>query len=84
MTKKAATKAAPGEKTEERAEPRTVHYVLNRPYSAGEAPEVVEAVVKREDDEDKDVLDLKVGEETIKGVRRDDARTPGTWFKGKV
>lgn len=76
--KEGAAEAAP------REEARTVLYVVNRPYSAGEAPEIVEAVVKREDDEDKDVLDLKVGDETIKGVRRDDRRTPGAWFKGKA
>jgi len=84
-TKKAKTKAAAGASEGEVA--RTVRYVLNRPYSAGEPPEVVTAAVKKEHDEDPDLLDLVLdgagdGEAVVKGARRSDRQEPGTWFEG--
>lgn len=87
MTKKKQG-AAEEHAAAKREEPRTVNYVVNRPYSAAEAPEIVQARVKKEHDE-KDVLDLVVdgpdgNEQTIKEVRRSDRREPGTWFKGKA
>lgn len=67
---------------------RYVRYVKNRPYSAGEAPEVVTARVRREHETDADVLDLYVrakdnGGEPLEvyGVRRSRRQEPGTWYE---
>jgi hypothetical protein len=84
MTKKATATGAAADSAEPDA--RTVQYVVNRPYSAGEAPEIVTARVKREHS-DPDVLDLVVvtpghgGEAEVKHVRRSDAREVNTWFE---
>lgn len=60
---------------------RTVRYVVTRPLSAGEVPEVVTARVVRQH-EDPDVLDLAVGDEEVTGVRRSERRhEPGTWHE---
>lgn len=83
-SKKAAASAAPAEQGEES---RTVKYVVNRPYSAGEAPDIATARVKKEYEDDPDLLDLVIidpghgGEPTVKGVRRSDRREVGTWFE---
>ena len=87
-TKRAAGAAAEKEVAEEAAEAavRTVKYVVNRPYSAGEAPDIVDAEVVHEYEDEEDLLRLKLinpprgVEEDVKRVRRDDARTLGTWF----
>lgn len=67
---------------------RHVRYVKNRPYSAGEAPEVVPARVRREHETDTDALDLYVrakdnGGEPLElyGVRRSERQDPGTWYE---
>ncbi len=89
MTKKATGRrpaAADDAAEEQGAEVRTVEYVVNRPYSAGEAPDIVTARVKKEYEDDPDLLDLVItdpghgGEPTIKGARRSDSRAIGTWF----
>jgi hypothetical protein len=67
---------------------RTVLYVVNRPYSAGEAPEIVTARVKKEHEGDEDLLDLVIiepshgGEPEVKGVRKSEGREVGTWHEG--
>lgn len=65
-------------------EVRSVSYVVNRPYSAGEHFDIITAYVKKEHEDDADVLDLAVepgAAATFKGVRRSDAREPGTWHE---
>ena len=69
------------------AGPRSVFYVVNRPYSAGEAPDIVPARVRREHEGDPDVLDLYIrakdngGEPLdVYGVRRSERQEPGTWY----
>lgn len=85
MTKKAKGGGAAKEEVED---VRTVLYVVNRPYSAGEAPEIVTARVKKEYEDDEDLLDLVIiesghgGEPEVKGVRKSDAHEVGTWHEG--
>jgi hypothetical protein len=90
MTTKKATgkrKTTAAASEEQAADVRTVRYVVNRPYSAGEAPDIVTARVKKEHEDDAEVLDLVIiepghgGEPTVKGVRRSDGREVGTWFE---
>lgn len=64
-----------------------VSYVANRPYSAGEPPDIVPARVKRQVGADPNILDLIVegpgGEDVeVLNVRRSDRQEPGTWFEG--
>lgn len=86
MTKKASQKTAGAE--EAKAEDvRTVRYVVNRPYSAGEAPDIVDAEVTHEYEDEADLLRLRLVnpprgvEEDQKRVRRSDRREVGTWFE---
>jgi hypothetical protein len=90
MTKKATTKrAAAGSAAEEAEVPavRTVKYVVNRPYSAGEAPDIVDAEVTHEYEDEGDLLRLKLidpprgVEPDVKRVRRSALREVGTWFE---
>jgi|ERR1044072_3731286 hypothetical protein len=71
---------------EETQPPRTVQYVVARPYSAGEPYDVVTAKIKGQDEKDATLLDLLIpgpdGKDvTVKDVRRSDRQEPGTWFK---
>jgi hypothetical protein len=59
---------------------RTVSYVVNRPYVAGEHPDIVQATVVRETG-NPDVLDLKVGDVEFKDVPRSKDYRPGTWVE---
>lgn len=72
---------AGSQQTQAEAEPvRTVRYVINRPYSAGETPDIVTAsVVGRH--EDPDVLDLAYGDTQVQRVRRSNRQEPGTWHE---
>jgi hypothetical protein len=89
MTKKATNKPAADEATaEETATPTTarkVKYVVNRPYSAGEHYDIVDAEVTHEYEGEADLLRLKLinppadVEEDQKRVRRSDRQEPGTW-----
>lgn len=87
MTKKASKGTAAAAEGQE-ADVRTVQYVVNRPYSAGEAPEIVTARVKKVHDDDEDLLDLVLvepthgGEPEVKGVRKSEGREVGTWHEG--
>lgn len=60
---------------------RTVRYVVNRPYSAGEPYDIVTASVVREH-EDPSLLDLAHGSNEVQRVRRSDRQEPGTWHQG--
>jgi hypothetical protein len=88
MTKR-STKRAAGAAASEAEEPaaRVVKYVVNRPYSAGEAPDIVDAEVTHEYEDGADLLRLKLidpprgVEEDQKRVRRSDLRDVGTWFE---
>ncbi|HEX8499279.1 MAG TPA: hypothetical protein VF659_01715 [Pyrinomonadaceae bacterium] len=89
MTKKAGKKAATAadDKAEAAAPPaRLVKYVVNRPYSAGEPADIVDAEVVHEYEDEEDLLRLRLinpprgVEDDVKRVRRDEARTLGTWF----
>ncbi|HEX8117631.1 MAG TPA: hypothetical protein VF521_10205, partial [Pyrinomonadaceae bacterium] len=66
---------------------RTVQYVVNRPYSAGEPYDIVDAEVTHEYEDEDDLLRLKLidppagVEEDQKRVRHSDRREPGTWFE---
>jgi hypothetical protein len=90
MTKKATTKkAASAAAAEEAEEPaaRVVRYVVNRPYSAGEPLDIVDAEVVHEYEGEEDVLRLKLidpprgVDEDQKRVRRSDRHDVGTWFE---
>jgi hypothetical protein len=90
MTKKATTKKAAGAAAaEEAAEPtaRVVRYVVNRPYSAGEPFDIVDAEVAHEYEDEDGLLRLKLidpppgVEADVKRVRRSDLREVGTWFE---
>lgn len=89
MTKKASKRAAGSAVAAEAEAPavRTVKYVVNRPYSAGEAPDIVDAEVTHEYEDGEDLLRLKLinpprgVEEDQKRVRRSDRREVGTWFE---
>lgn len=89
MTKKATKKAAGAVAEEEAAAPaaRVVRYVVNRPYSAGEPFDIVDAQVVHEYEGEEDVLRLELidpprgVEEDQKRVRRSDRREVGTWFE---
>lgn len=67
---------------------RTVLYVVNRPYSAGEAPDIVKAQVRKEYEDDPDTLDLTFTDPRTedaadaKRARRSDRQEPGTWHEG--
>jgi hypothetical protein len=66
---------------------RDVRYVINRPLSAGESPEIVPARIKRQVGDDPNILDLIVAgpdgkDEEVLNVRRSDRQEPGTWFEG--
>lgn len=84
-TKKAAAPAAAAEAEEPTA--RVVRYVVNRPYSAGEAPDIVDAEVVHEYEDEADLLRLKLinpprgVDDDQKRVRRSDLRELGTWFE---
>jgi hypothetical protein len=58
-----------------------VYYVVNRPYSAGETPEIQVAVVE-EFDKVSRVATLRIGEQTIEGVRYSLIGEPGTYHFG--
>lgn len=90
MTKKASKRAASA--AADAAEPeeptaRTVKYVVNRPYSAGEPFDIVDAEVVHEYEDGEDLLRLRLlnpppgVEEDVKRVRRSDDRALGTWFE---
>ncbi len=88
MTKKATKKAAGSAAGEAEAPAaRIVKYVVNRPYSAGEAPDIVDAEVTHEYEDGDDLLRLKLidppagVEEDQKRVRRSDRHEVGTWFE---
>lgn len=90
MTKKATTKKAAGAAAAEEAEGppvRTVRYVVNRPYSAGEPFDIVDAEVVHEYEGEDDLLRLKLidpprgVDDDQKRVRRSDLREVGTWFE---
>lgn len=90
MTKKASTKKAEGNSAAAGAEEpaaRTVRYVVNRPYSAGEHYDIVDAEVVHEYEGEEDLLRLKLidppegVEPDVKHVRRSDRQEPGTWFE---
>ncbi|HEX8686573.1 MAG TPA: hypothetical protein VF654_08725 [Pyrinomonadaceae bacterium] len=91
MTKKATKRAAGAAATEEAEEPaaRVVKYVVNRPYSAGEAPDIVDAEVTHEYEDEDGLLRLRLVdpprgvEDDVKRVRRSDAREVGTWFESE-
>lgn len=90
MTKKATKKAA-GAAADEAEEPaaRVVKYVVNRPYSAGEAPDIVDAEVTHEYDDEDGLLRLRLidpprgVDEDVKRVRRSDRCEVGTWFESE-
>lgn len=93
MTKKATTKKAAGKSAAEEAEEpaaRVVKYVVNRPYSAGEPLDIVDAEVVHEYEDEDDLLRLKLinpprgVDEDQKRVRRSDLREVGTWFEESV
>jgi hypothetical protein len=87
MTKKAASKEQAGAEEATAANVRTVRYVVNRPYSAGEAPDIVDAEVTHEYEDEGGLLRLRLVnpprgvEEDQKRVRHSDRREPGTWFE---
>jgi hypothetical protein len=60
-----------------------VRYVVNRPYSAGEAHDVVTARVVKTYDEDPGLLDLAYGPKedatAVTAACRSDRQEPGTW-----
>jgi hypothetical protein len=86
MAKKGSKKAAADAPAEREAEVRTVKYVVNRPYSAGEPFDIVDAQVAHEYEDEEDLLRLRLinpprgVEEDVKRVRLGDAGAPGTWF----
>ena len=77
----AAVKAA------EETPARLVRYVVNRPYSAGEAFDIVDAEVAHEYEGEKDLLRLRLVnpprgvDDDVKRVPRSDRREPGTWHE---
>jgi hypothetical protein len=85
-TKKSAGEAADAHEAEAPAA-RVVKYVVNRPYSAGEAPDIVDAEVTHEYEGEEDLLRLRLVnpprgvEDDVKRVRRSDRREVGTWFE---
>lgn len=85
VSKKAAGKSAAEEAEEPAA--RVVRYVVNRPYSAGEPPDIVDAEVTHEYEDEDDLLRLKLinpprgVDDDQKRVRRSDLRELGTWFE---
>lgn len=90
MTKKASKRAAGGAADVAEAEApavRTVKYVVNRPYSAGEPLDIVDAEVAHEYEDEEDLLRLKLinpprgVDDDVKRVRRSDQREVGTWFE---
>jgi hypothetical protein len=89
MTRRPIRRAADAAGTTETAEAgtRAVKYVVARPYSAGEAPDIVDAEVTHEYEDEDDLLRLKLidpprgVDEDVKRVRRSDRREPGTWFE---
>lgn len=58
-----------------------VSFVVNRPYVAGEAPDIVEATVTKMHDKKLGVIDLTVegDEEKKTSVRYSERREPLTW-----
>jgi hypothetical protein len=89
MTKKTSKKSAADAADAPEAEApaaRVVKYVVNRPYSAGEPYDVVDAEVTHEYEDEDDLLRLRLVnpprgvEPDVKRVRRDDSRALGTWF----
>ena len=90
MTKKAAGKRAASDAAAAETEAptaRTVKYVVNRPYSAGEPFDIVDAEVTHEYEDEDDLLRLKLinpprgVDDDQKRVRRSDQREVGTWFE---
>lgn len=85
-TKKASGNAADAAEAEAPAG-RTVKYVVNRPYSAGEHHDIVDAQVTHEYEEEEDLLRLRLinpprgVEDDVKRVRRSERREVGTWFE---
>ena len=86
MAKKGSKKAAADAPAEQGEDARTVKYVVNRPYSAGEPLDIVEAEVTHEYEDGEDLLRLHLidpprgVEDDVKRVRRSDRREVGTWF----
>jgi hypothetical protein len=89
MKKRATTKKAAGAAAGEAEGPaaRVVKFVVNRPYSAGEHYDIVDAEVTHEDEDEDDLLRLKLidpprgVDDDQKRVRRSDLREVGTWFE---
>lgn len=89
MTRRPSNRVADEAATKEAEETaaRTVKYVVNRPYSAGEHYDIVDAEVTHEYEDEDDLLRLKLidapagVEEDQKRVRRSDRREPGMWFE---
>lgn len=93
MTKKASKRAASdaaevaAEGEAEAPSARVVKYVVNRPYSAGEPLDIVDAEVTHEYEDEDDLLRLKLinpprgVDDDQKRVRRSDRREVGTWFE---
>lgn len=90
MTKKATTKKAAGKSAAEEAEEpavRVVKYVVNRPYSAGEPLDIVDAEVTHEYEDEDGLLRLRLTnpprgvDDDQKRVRHSDRREVGTWFE---
>ena len=90
MTKKATTRTKKAEGSAAAAEEpaaRVVKYVVNRPYSAGEPYDIVDAEVVHEYEDEGDLLRLKLinpprgVDDDQKRVRRSDLRDVGTWFE---
>jgi hypothetical protein len=89
MTKRASKKAAGSAAADEAEEPavRTVKFVVNRPYSAGEHYDIVDAEVAHEYEDEENLLRLRLidpprgVDDDQKRVRRSDLREVGTWFE---
>ncbi len=90
MTKKAGTKKGAGSTAAAEAEEpaaRVVRYMVNRPYSAGEHPDIVDAEVVHEYEGEEDLLRLRLidpprgVDDDARRVRRSDRHEPGTWFE---
>jgi hypothetical protein len=91
-TKVADEKAATTTTTTSAAVPtpqvREIQYVVNRPLSAGESPDIIPARIKRQVGDDPNILDLIVAgpdgkDAEVLNVRRSNRQEPGTWFEGE-
>jgi hypothetical protein len=66
---------------------RDIKYVVSRPLSAGESPDIVPARIKRQVGDDPNILDLIIEgpdgkDEEVLEVRRSDRQEPSMWFEG--